>query len=40
MTEPKLLVYETNTCITCCSLFTLLREKGIDFETVEYHVTG
>ena len=40
MTEPRLIVYEKNTCSTCRNLFTLLREKGIDFEAVEYHVTG
>ena len=40
MAEPRIVVYEKNTCSTCRSLFALLREKDIDFETVEYHVTG
>lgn len=40
MPDPQLVVYEKNTCSTCRNLFTLLREKGIDYETVEYHVTG
>lgn len=40
MTEPELLVYEKDTCTTCRNLFTLLRDKGIDYESVEYHMTG
>lgn len=40
MPDPQLVVYEKNTCSTCGNLFTLLRERGIDYETVEYHVTG
>jgi arsenate reductase len=35
-----LIVYEKPTCTTCRKLAKLLREEGIDFETVEYHVTG
>jgi arsenate reductase (glutaredoxin) len=35
-----LLVYEKPTCTTCRSLHALLTERGIDFDTVEYHVTG
>ena len=35
-----LTVYEKPTCTTCRSLAKLLREEGIDFETVEYHVLG
>lgn len=38
--NAPLVVYEKSTCSTCRNLFTLLRDKGIDFETVEYHVTG
>jgi arsenate reductase len=37
---PALTVYEKPTCSTCRRLAELLRERGIDFETVEYHVTG
>lgn len=35
-----LIVYEKPTCTTCRNLAELLREQGIDFETVEYHVEG
>src|SRR3954452_15270332 len=34
----ELTVYEKPTCTTCRSLFTLLTERGIDFERVNYHV--
>lgn len=37
---PKLTVYEKPTCTTCRKLHALLTERGIDFESVEYHVTG
>lgn len=33
-------VYEKNTCTTCRSLFKLLEEQGVDFERVEYQVSG
>ncbi|HXE46712.1 MAG TPA: ArsC/Spx/MgsR family protein [Conexibacter sp.] len=33
-------VYEKRTCTTCRKLAELLRERGIDFDTVEYHVEG
>ena len=33
-----LTVYEKPTCTTCRNLFTLLEERGIDFERVNYHV--
>jgi arsenate reductase (glutaredoxin) len=35
-----LTVYDVNTCTTCRALAQLLTERGIDFDTVEYHVTG
>lgn len=35
-----LIVYEKPTCTTCRSLAKLLREEGIDYEAVEYHVLG
>lgn len=35
-----IVVYEKPTCTTCRNLFKLLEEQGIDFESVEYHVTG
>lgn len=36
----ELTVYEKPTCTTCRRLAELLRERGIDYESVEYHVTG
>jgi arsenate reductase len=33
-------VYEQRTCTTCRRLHELLTERGIDFDTVEYHVEG
>jgi arsenate reductase (glutaredoxin) len=36
----RLTVYEKPTCTTCRNLATLLAERGIDFETVNYHVEG
>ena len=35
-----IVVYEKRTCTTCRNLATLLTERGIDFDTVEYHVEG
>lgn len=35
-----LTVYEKPTCTTCRKLHSLLTERGVDFESVEYHVTG
>jgi arsenate reductase len=35
---PNLTVYEKPTCTTCRRLFTLLTERGIDFERVNYIV--
>lgn len=35
-----IVVYEKPTCTTCRNLFKLLTERGIDFDTVEYHVEG
>lgn len=33
-------VYEKPTCTTCRNLYALLRERGVDFDSVDYHVTG
>lgn len=33
-------VYEKPTCTTCRRLFKLLEAEGVDFEKVDYHVTG
>jgi arsenate reductase (glutaredoxin) len=35
-----LTVYEKPTCTTCRKLHALLTERGIDFTSVHYHVTG
>lgn len=35
-----LTVYEKPACTTCRNLYVLLTERGIDFESVHYHVTG
>lgn len=37
---PELTVYEKRTCTTCRNLAELLRERGIDYDAVEYHVSG
>jgi arsenate reductase (glutaredoxin) len=36
----ELTVYEKPTCTTCRRLAELLRERGIDYDAVDYHVTG
>ena len=33
-----LVVYEKPSCTTCKNLATLLTERGVDFERVDYHV--
>jgi len=35
-----IVVYEKRTCTTCRNLHALLTERGVDFDTVEYHVEG
>ncbi len=35
-----IVVYEKRTCTTCRKLAALLAERGVDFDTVEYHVEG
>ncbi len=37
---PTLTVYEKPTCSTCRKLRGLLSERGVDFESVDYHVVG
>jgi arsenate reductase (glutaredoxin) len=37
---PTLTVYEKPTCSTCRKLRELLRERGVDFESIDYHATG
>ncbi len=36
----ELTVYEKPTCTTCRNLVALLRERGIDFDEIDYHVHG
>ena len=35
-----LTVYEKPTCTTCMNLAMLLQERGIPFDSVDYHVEG
>ena len=37
---PTLTVYEKPTCSTCRKLRALLDERGVDYESVDYHRTG
>jgi arsenate reductase (glutaredoxin) len=34
----ELMVYEKRTCTTCRKLASLLEERGVDFDRVDYHV--
>ncbi|QEC47790.1 arsenate reductase [Baekduia soli] len=36
----EITVYEKPTCSTCRRLVALLRERGVDFDSVDYHVGG
>lgn len=35
-----LTIYEKPSCTTCRNLRALLTDRGIDFESIDYHVTG
>ncbi len=37
---PALTVYEKPTCTTCRNLAALLKERGVDFDSVDYQVLG
>jgi arsenate reductase len=37
---PTLTVYEKPTCTTCRKLRALLTERGVEFESIDYHLTG
>lgn len=37
---PALTVYEKPTCTTCRKLRALLTDHGVDFESIDYHLTG
>src|SRR2546423_8336378 len=34
------IVYEKRTCTTCRRVAELLRERGVDYDDVQYHVEG
>lgn len=36
MTEERLTIYEKPTCTTCRTVVRLLRERGIDFDRIDY----
>jgi len=36
----ELTVYEKPVCTTCKKLALMLKERGIDYDAVDYHVTG
>ncbi len=40
MAEDRVVVYEKRTCTTCRRLASLLTERGVDFDQVQYHVEG
>lgn len=35
---PKITVYQKPTCTTCRQVHTVLKESGVDFESVNYYV--
>ena len=35
-----LVVYEKPTCTTCRKLRALLDERGVEYKSIDYHVTG
>ena len=37
---PTLTVYEKPSCSTCRNLRALLAERGVAFESIDYHVRG
>lgn len=37
---PTLTIYEKPTCSTCRKLRTLLAERDVAFESIDYHLTG
>jgi arsenate reductase len=37
---PELTVYERSSCSKCRNLAMLLQERGVDFDAIEFHVTG
>lgn len=37
---PTLTIYEKPTCSTCRKLRALLIARGVDFESIDYHLAG
>jgi arsenate reductase len=37
---PTLIVYEKPTCTTCRKLRALLDEHGVEYASIDYHVSG
>lgn len=35
---PELTIYEKTTCSTCRQTIGLLKERGVEFEDVQYHI--
>ena len=40
MSAGRVIVYEKPSCTTCRNLATLLTERGVEFERVDYVVGG
>lgn len=37
-TDDRIIVYEKPTCTTCRQLAKILREAGVEYEAVDYHI--
>jgi hypothetical protein len=37
---PTLTIYGKPACTTCRKLRALLTERGVDFDSIDYHATG
>lgn len=40
MASSEITIYEKPTCSTCRKLRELLRERGVSFDSIDYHVKG
>lgn len=38
MPMPKITVYQKPACTTCKQVYTVLKEKGVDFDAVDYYL--
>ena len=34
----KIIIYQKPTCTTCRTVFNVLKESGVDFDSVDYYV--